>query len=197
VAARRAEDVFSCQRLGASPRHFSIPDAIYRRSPAEGAPLYASEESLFGAVSPVEYELVAGLRWQLEAALPPQVELVCPLGIGGHVDHRLVRAAAEALNRRLWFYADYPYVVRSGNRQGAAGRGQARNESGISFVLGRGAEPTIFPISEPGMVAWVEAVAAHASQIGSFWPSLAEMESELRAYCQEVGGVQLWSMAPV
>ncbi|MES0360796.1 MAG: PIG-L family deacetylase, partial [Anaerolineales bacterium] len=33
VSVRRAEDILSSQRMGANPRYFSIPDAIYRRSP--------------------------------------------------------------------------------------------------------------------------------------------------------------------
>jgi LmbE family N-acetylglucosaminyl deacetylase len=118
VVNRRSEDIVSCRRLGSIPRHFSIPDAIYRRSPSGGAPLYASDEALFGELNPEEDGLVAALRGKLQQALPPQVQLVCPFGIGGHVDHRLVRAAAESLNRRLWYYADYPYVVRSENRRG-------------------------------------------------------------------------------
>ena len=40
-----------------------------------------------------------------------------PLGVGGHVDHRLVRDAALALARQgasVLFYEDFPYVARWG-----------------------------------------------------------------------------------
>jgi hypothetical protein len=59
-----------------------------------------------------------------------------------------------------------------------------------------GSNPVVFPVSERGLQAWVDAVAAHASQIGSFWPRLAAMESDLRAYREEVGGVRLWGDDP-
>jgi LmbE family N-acetylglucosaminyl deacetylase len=193
VAARRAEDFTSCERLGAVARHFAIPDAIYRLSPAGGSPLYTSDEALFGELSLEEHGLVDSLRGELEEALPPRAELVCPLGIGGHVDHRLVRAAAESLSRSLWYYADYPYAVRpviygSTNRGGRASDKQEIGE----IESGSARRSFIFPISEPGLVAWVEAVAAHASQVGSFWTDLVEMEADIRSYCQEKGGVQLW-----
>jgi hypothetical protein len=44
------------------------------------------------------------------------MKLVCPLAIGGHVDHRLVRQALEAvttLDQRLYF-EDFPYTERVG-----------------------------------------------------------------------------------
>jgi LmbE family N-acetylglucosaminyl deacetylase len=196
MAVRRAEDLASCRKLGASARHFPIPDAIYRRSPADGLPLYASEEALFAGLSPLENELVTGLQSELDGALKPQVELVCPWGIGGHVDHLLVRAAAQGLNRRLWFFADYPYVVRSQSGGSMGEEAMILGSFSAQPIPAREAKSAVFPVSEQGMLAWVEAVAAHTSQISSFWSGPAEMERDLRAYRQAVGGVQLWSMEP-
>ena len=47
----------------------------------------------------------------IAAALPAEARLVSPMTLGGHIDHQLVRSAAESLGRPVWYYADYPYVV--------------------------------------------------------------------------------------
>ncbi|HEX9617111.1 MAG TPA: PIG-L family deacetylase [Anaerolineales bacterium] len=177
VSLRREEDLLSCRQLGAVPRHFSIPDCIYRRSPLDGTPLYSSDPEIFGSLHPLEAELAAGFSRELKQALPREAHLACPLGLGGHVDHQFVRAAAEASGRPLWYYADYPYVLeRSQELEGATAGMQAVD----------------FPISRRGLQAWEEAIAAYDSQVGTFWADLAEMRSRLHAYQSRVGGVRLW-----
>jgi hypothetical protein len=111
VAQRRAEDLRSCQILGATPRHFALADCLYRRDAAAGTPFYASEEALFGEIHPGDAGLVHSLGQQMADLLNGGENLISPLAIGGHVDHRLVRAA-ESLQHPLWYYADYPYVAR-------------------------------------------------------------------------------------
>lgn len=177
VAARREEDGRACRILGANPLYFSFLDAIYRRSPRDGRPLYTSDGDLFGELNPLESDLVESLREDLAAVLTREVRLCCPLTIGGHVDHRLVRLAAERLDRRLWYYADFPYVVLS--------------ENDLSEFT-RGMSSKVFPISQEGLAAWEASVAAHASQISTFWGDEAEMRAALRRYCYQEGGVRLW-----
>jgi LmbE family N-acetylglucosaminyl deacetylase len=175
VTRRKAEDLRSCAVMGAAPLHFSIPDCIYRIT---GNPHYPSEESLFGPLHPAEEDLVSSLSEELAGALPVEAEMVCPLSIGGHVDHRLTRAAAEKIGNRSWYYADYPYTLK-------------RREE-VARLEQKGWEATCFPVSENGLRAWEAAVAAHASQISSFWESLEEMRSDLYAYIQAEGGIRLW-----
>ena len=38
--------------------------------------------------------------------------LLAPLGVGGHVDHVLVRSAAERSGARVAYYSDFPYNQR-------------------------------------------------------------------------------------
>ena len=183
---RRAEDVAACERLGAAFHHFSLPDCIYRRIPGvvpgTDFHLYVSEESLFGPIHPAETGLIQALSAELEQALPEGVELVSPLALGGHVDHRLVFAAARLLKRPLWYYADYPY-----SRQ---------DERLLDQLQQAGWKPFLFPVSESGRQAWVQSVAAYASQISTFWPDLTAMQADIYAYCQKMGdgacGVRLW-----
>jgi LmbE family N-acetylglucosaminyl deacetylase len=175
---RRQEDLASCGHLGAAARHFSVPDCIYRRASTGRTPLYTSDDAIMGPLNPAEAGLVKALGAELAQALPGDAELVCPLAIGGHVDHRLTRLAVESTDRRLWYYVDYPYILEA---QGA-----------IDELRQQGWQAQESPISENGLGAWGKAVAAHASQISTFWPDLPSMQAALKAYCQDMGGASLW-----
>jgi len=174
---RRSEDIESCAEMGAAFRHFTLPDCIYRRG-EDGQALYASEGALFGSLHPAESALVERLSREIASRLPASARVVCPLALGSHVDHQLVRAAAERLNRPLWYYADYPYV---------------RSDTGnIALIEAQGWQAQVYPISPEGLQAWQRAVAAHASQISSFWPDLFGMREAIHSYCQAAGGARLW-----
>jgi LmbE family N-acetylglucosaminyl deacetylase len=174
---RREEDRLACSLLGADPRHFTIPDCIYRRSPVDGTPLYNSEADIFGSLHPLDAGLAEALSRKLQQALPEEAHLVCPLGLGGHVDHQLARAAAEACGRPLWYYADYPYVLERDREL----------EEATSGMRG-----TSFPVGPPGLRAWEEAIAAYASQLSTFWADMQRMREMLEAYYRQAGGVRLW-----
>jgi LmbE family N-acetylglucosaminyl deacetylase len=177
VKSRRREDRTACARLSAIPRRFSVPDCIYRRSEPIGF-LYTSDEALFGPLHPAEQGLVGKLSADLAKALAPGDELVSPLALGGHVDHRLTRAAAESIGRELWYYADYPYVCQYLDQ--------------IEDLRGAGWKGTLFNISPEGLAAWQGAIAAHRSQISTFWADLETMYAEIHAYHDLMGGVFLW-----
>jgi len=183
IAQRRREDRDSAEVLNAGIRHFPIPDCIYRRSPEDGMPLYTTEESLTGPIHLDEVTLVQELASMFSTDLPPLTVLVSPLALGGHVDHRLVRAAAESLSRPLWYYPDYPYAVRYPEDL------KALREARWVGVR--------YPIEGPDLSAWQASVAAHRSQISTFWPDLAAMQADLAAYRDSMGGIRLWRPLPV
>ncbi len=178
MQARRAEDIEACQILGADYVHFEIPDCIYRRSPKTGEYLYASEESLWFPVHPDEEALISQLAEQIKERAPSDAQVVCPLTLGNHVDHRLTRAAAEKSGIPLWFYADYPYLLEAGNLKAVENLQSTRT-----------------PISPDGLLAWQQAIAAHGSQISTFWGNLEEMRAAIQAYSQKMRGVKLFSLA--
>jgi len=180
VQQRREEDLASCRALEAISRHFSVPDCIYRPGGAAGTHYYASEEAIFGPLDPREAALIAHLAVEMAHSLPENAQVVCPLTLGNHVDHQLTRAAVEKLGRALWYYADYPYVVEST----AGGPFEYTREAGW--------ESQVFPISAAGLRAWQASVAAHQSQISTFWDSLETMRAEIRSYSQSEGGLRLW-----
>ncbi len=125
-----------------------------------------------------EVDLVEPLSQLLAKLLPEDTELVCPLALGNHVDHQMTRAAVEKLERRTWFYADYPYATDHLGQIEAMEKSDWRKQ--------------LFPVSEFGMESWKNAVAAYRSQISSFWLGAEAMKKELEDYREFFGGVMLW-----
>ena len=166
--------------MGAGWRHFEVPDCIYRRGPG-GEFLYDSEEALWGGLHPGEAALVEQWASARAAGLPGTAQVVCPLGLGSHADHLLTRAAAERTGRPLWYYADYPYVLQQAER--------------LEQMGSEGWEAQTLPVSAAGLAAWQAAIAAHASQISTFWPDLAAMQAAIAGYCSQNGGIKLWKRA--
>jgi LmbE family N-acetylglucosaminyl deacetylase len=187
---RRSEDIASCLAMGAAYRHFTLPDCIYRLGPANtpqaGLPLYTSEESLWQPPHEAESDLLTELTQELRREFTTDCQVVCPLTLGGHVDHRLTRQAAEAAGSRLWYYADYPYALKS--------------EESLDKLRQSGWQETVFPVSEAGLQGWIQSIAEHRSQISTFWhqdherriPALDLMKDSVRHYCESQGGVRLW-----
>ncbi len=179
VQLRRVEDQTAARRVGARAVHFSIPDCIYRRS--NTGTLYYPE-GVFVTPNPREIELANRVAEMLAEKLRQYDTLVCPLSIGGHVDHRIVRAAAEMLQRPLWYYADVPYVLRY-------------PEEIFSHVEGMAAKR--FFVSSRALKAWQDSVAAHASQISSLFKDENEMRYLIKEYAQQNDGLSLWEVEQI
>jgi hypothetical protein len=177
VDTRRAEDIAACQAVNAGYRHFSMPDCIYRRLP-DGEPLiYHNDELFVDRLDERTLPDIARVRTWLADQLPKRCRLVVPLTIGGHIDHHITRLAAEALGRPLWYYVDYPYVVRKHIRVRAwLGPGWARRQQAVSPA---------------GLEAWQAGVASFTSQISTYWSGLEEMHAAMQDYLS-MGGNALW-----
>jgi LmbE family N-acetylglucosaminyl deacetylase len=184
---RRQEDLLACKILGAAGRHMPIPDCIYRRQKETGEHLYASEEALFGELHPSENELVESLADSLRETVlsgsSETVNLVCPFGLGGHVDHQLTRAAAErvscsAPDWAIWYYADFPYLLEDATLLAELPQQEWHSQ--------------VFPVTADGLEAWQRAMAAYRSQVSTFWDGVEDMKASIAAYCGETGGVRLW-----
>jgi LmbE family N-acetylglucosaminyl deacetylase len=178
TAQRKKEDLSSCHFLGVGSRYFNILDCIYRRHPETAEFLYPSEAALNGTVQPGDAQMIAAVREDLRQSLPDGAILVCPLGIGKHVDHQLTRMAAEGLECSLWYYADYPYVEQY--------RSQVENLA----QAGWGSQ--VFPVSPDGLAAWQDSIAAHGSQISTFWTNSGAMRSAITVYLGWYNGIRLW-----
>lgn len=178
IQERRDEDIGACKRLGAEYLHFDIPDCIYRRSPRTGKFLYDSEESLWFQIHPDERKVIEDLSRKLKGMVPKDANLVCPLTIGNHVDHRLTRKAIEIAFQgervNLFYYPDYPYVL----------------DETLPLAID-GLKSYLYSISPGAILAWQDAIAHHQSQISTFWGSLEEMKSAIQFYYRKMGGIWL------
>jgi LmbE family N-acetylglucosaminyl deacetylase len=177
VSRRQAEDIAACQALGAGWRHFDLPDCIYRPGGKSGVHYYDSEQALWGDIHPDETPLVEKLAEIIGQEISPAAQVICPLTLGRHVDHRLTRAVAEHLGRRLWYYLDYPYVLKE--------------TTALDELQQTGWQSITFAISEGGLAAWQDAIAAYQSQISTFWPNLEAMCRAIQEYKEQMGGVRL------
>ena len=110
-AERRAEDARALARLGADGVHLGLLDAPFRRGARICFSTLLLERREAPAILAAVREAIAGL---LKGLSPDFV--YAPLGVGGHVDHRLVHEAArcEVPPRKLRFYEDRPYALVPG-----------------------------------------------------------------------------------
>jgi LmbE family N-acetylglucosaminyl deacetylase len=175
VDLRTKENRHSSQILGAEIINLSIPDVIYRRSPADGSPICKSDDDLTAELRPEEGLLIGRLMDELDKKIPLDSEIISPLALGGHVDHRLVRAAVEKLGRAAWYYADFPYLMDL-------------DEPEIFLVM----QHQLHPVSERGLAAWQQSIAAHVSQMSTFWKDEAEMRSAVKTYWEIEKGLKTW-----
>ncbi|HEX9017785.1 MAG TPA: PIG-L family deacetylase [Anaerolineaceae bacterium] len=183
VAARLAEDQAAFRTLNVDTRYWDLPDCIYRRIPGDGGAWLANGgDDLWLPVHPKEMILVDRLCEWLASSLVASDQVVSPLTLGNHVDHRLTRLAAERAASQvgfsLWYYPDYPYAVQP--------------STSLAEKTGANWRAEHLPVSQAGLKAWQQAVLCYQSQLSSFWSSQNEMEAALDAYWQAGGGATLW-----
>jgi len=182
MKSRRAEDLEACRRLGAEPLHLDLPEGPYRRD-ARGAILYPSLKSLFGAPAADDLpwrERLAAIVAGFAARYGAEPELLAPLGVGGHVDHRLVRAAAELAGGDVAFYEELPYVAWKWLALGRA------------LVRRRQWTPESLPVTPELFERKVAAISAYASQVPSMFRTEEKMRALLRRHARRAGGERVW-----
>jgi GlcNAc-PI de-N-acetylase len=176
IQIRREEDRQAASRVGAKAVHFDFLDCIYRRG-KNGEVLYDS--AVFTPPRAEDADLPAQIAQTMVAWLKPDDVVVSQLAIGGHVDHILVRKAAEMLKRQLVFDLDIPYLL------------DHPEELSLKTV---GMKGSLQPVSEIGLEIWLDASEAYVSQLGSLFESIDSMRERMRAYWSEERGIQFWSI---
>ncbi len=174
VALRRIEDQVAARRVGATVNQLNCVDAIYRRN-TTGSLMYTDD--VFDPIHPDESGIVQDVARMLARDLTSYDTLVCPLALGGHVDHIITRLAAETLGRPLWYYADIPYLFRH----------QEELAPAVAAMAGK-----VILISSQGLTAWQESISAHASQLSSLFVDAQDMQDQIKNYCQSWGGLPIW-----
>lgn len=174
--SRREEDKNAAAVVGASVTHFDFLDCIYRRRP--------SGEWLYSEISVPPALEDAGLPQQIaDAVLPrllPDDVLVAQLSVGSHVDHVLVREAAQRLGRPVLYDIDVPYIFYKPEEFEPKSAGMV--------------EKTHF-ITEAGLKSWQEAVLEYKSQLpvlGEAMSTPEQTRESIHAYWSEWKGIRLF-----
>lgn len=127
-AERRAEDARVLAAIGVEHVHLGEVEALFRRRPHRQRPQRRRARWLpeLGAtyptyrlhvlhrrVSAADETLMRGLAQRLGAVLAdrPGATLLAPLGVGGHVDHRVARMLGRDYPGDVVHYADLPYAL--------------------------------------------------------------------------------------
>ena len=86
----------------------------------------------------------------------------------------LTDVTRKGKNLKISYYKDFPYVAAT------------KVKPDLGSLKSR-----LITISPRGINAWKEAIAAHRSQISTFWNSLEEMETDIQNYYYQTGGIWL------
>jgi LmbE family N-acetylglucosaminyl deacetylase len=176
--ARKAEDSQACRLLGAEQIHFGYLDCIYRRFSDSGKAVIESDDDLFGFIKEEEAPLIDRVTEDLKSRLVEPSIWVCPSNMGGHIDHRIVRAAAQKVRKLLLYYADLPYAFS------------------IPPQIIPGMIQFSFDIPTQNQELWKKGVMQYASQITTFWKNEEEMASQYAAFLGKYKGLPLWVPKP-
>ena len=177
VAQRRAEDLRAADLLGAMAIHLTVPDCIYRLNP-NGGWLYEGHAQIFGALNTAEQQLAQHIEQKLVriSGVTADTRIWIPLALGNHVDHQLVRSAAQQseLPGQRGYYEDYPYAE------------DAAAMAGITLPSSSLAAHAL-SISAQSLEAKLAAISAYESQLSSFWIDGADMRQRVTDYALLMG----------
>jgi LmbE family N-acetylglucosaminyl deacetylase len=124
---RRDEDRAALEPIGIRCVHAGLPEALFRRRSHVGRRSFLARlmpelvhtypfywlHVTSGHIAAADHgtlHAVCTIIQQLTGSGPHLV--LAPLGVGGHVDHVLVRSAAESSGARIVYYSDFPYNQR-------------------------------------------------------------------------------------
>ncbi|TQJ91465.1 PIG-L deacetylase family protein [Streptomyces sp. SLBN-31] len=159
-AARRAEDRDVLTAMGITWRHMGLTEGLFRRKALRGrgaarglSRLLPEREHVYptyrrhlaaGRISPYDGDLLRTLTRTVRSLAAPEPSvgarplLLAPLAIGGHVDHLLVRTAAETSRRHVVYYGDFPYIRHEAMDTDFVRRNGLREE--VTWTTGLGAK---------------------------------------------------------
>ncbi|MFZ5845091.1 MAG: methyltransferase domain-containing protein [Patescibacteria group bacterium] len=118
---RRREDQAAMAALKARLSHAGFTDAAWRINPATHKPLYPTQNQLFsGKPASQDKNLLQDIGDALKKLVlgrsQEKILLLAPLGVGGHIDHVLVRQAVSQLIKiPTLYWEDFPYNTQPEN----------------------------------------------------------------------------------
>ena len=168
--SRMLEDRTSLKILGAIPVHYCFLDAIDRKD-FEGNKLYST---VFGPVNPND-KITPAITHLIKMELKPDDILICPLAVGLHVDHVIIRNACEELDVPLIYLIDFPYIEYLPDALEPA-------------VVGLKKYPVA--ISQKGLSMWIAAMKEYRSQ--DLYPTQEITREKITEYWAKTNGIYLW-----
>ena len=174
-AVRRHEDATALAHWPVTRYGLGLPDAMFRRDRA-GQALYAGPMAVRRRVHPADSTLTSELAGVLRPLLAGCDEVLLPLAAPSHVDHTIVRVAAESAlsglpGRRVRYYAEFPY------------------RSGVPAGLVAHREPADFH-------AWLRSALAYHSQVTAMFGSAPRLARALFRHAHEAGAPVWRSWTP-
>ena len=174
VRARRVENEHAAAEVGARPVYFDFLDCIYRYD-SVGQPMYSTVDV---PLHPDDTDLPAQISQAMAASLRTDDTVVCQLAIGRHIDHVIVRQAAEMLHRPLTYDADIPYLLDHPDEL-------EPNTLGL--------RESLQPVSEPAYRCWIAAMERYTSQIVASFGSHESMLRRMEDLWLDLRGVRFWT----
>lgn len=174
-ALRHAEESNFCAALHLEHARLGLAEAPLRGYPDVDSLFIDSDVFL---EDPMVACLEQCLRQRIERSVPARV--FAPLGIGGHVDHRITRAAAQRVFGNvcpLFFYEDLPYAGELAPAE--LDRQLARDAQGL--------RPLLTPLGD-WLSDKLECLAAYASQVAG-----KDLESVV-THAHLIGGERVWTL---
>lgn len=183
-AARRREDEQAAARLGAQARWLGMVDAPFRD------PHYADFDAITGPHAPGD----AVWRERLTERLRDEVRRLCPttlyapLGVGDHVDHRLVHEAAAALDPTPIHYEDHPYaLVPHAVRRRLDALGLASDDAPTPPPRRHRVRAQLEPLDTPTAALAERAIWDYATQAPGLFGTRERYRSLVRAHAEQLG----------
>ncbi|HUC27880.1 MAG TPA: PIG-L family deacetylase [Streptosporangiaceae bacterium] len=180
---REAEDDRALAVVGAQSKRLHLPEALYRRYP-DGTAMYEADSAIFTGISPFDHTLDAVTKRIVERTDSVRPDLVlAPVGIGSHIDHLLVSAAAQQLDCIVLHYEDMPYVIYDHCRDW-------QRDFGVRTAY-------LHHCSDQAWSAKISAISCYESQLEVLWYSPGTWRKDLDDYAVAIGTGQraerLWS----
>ena len=148
VRLRRREDRSAARLLGVNTHYFHFQDAVYRLRD-DGS--FAYSDTRLGEWDPADEKIIQSIAAAIRRKIGAADLVLCPLGAGSHVDHLIVRRAAEQSvdSKQLLYYPDLPYAA-------------ARPEDAV--VRSAGLLVSTYKLTTDQISRWVSAVNCYSSQ---------------------------------
>ena len=170
---RQAENEMAASVVGAANRYFDFADSLYRLG-RNGRILYTNS---FSPLHKEETDLPGQIAEEIAKHLLPDDVLICPLALGGHIDHVVVREAINLAGISPFYMADIPYLFDHPYSLWQRTFGMKKN---------------FHPVSEEGLRFWLKAARAYETQIQVEFENVEMMEKSIISYCRKNGGIRLW-----